>query len=235
MDTWNSHRQNFLAVFFVRCFTLPCLGYSHHSLSQQDNQFYSIEFKVQKTHPLCDILTFFIILLKKNKHRMKFHRFCILAMCATASHAFTTSSNSNRKSLIVRHSTAVHQSTKPWADLHEFNIALDKLAEQCSNSNQPVVARAAECQELWEKQKGIEDDKKITPDTISFNTVLKAWNRCCNTMSESNRHSKVIPSDYKRAVDVYTPRDAATRATSLLFSQEETTTDVASYNIVIGK
>ena len=127
---------------------------------------------------------------------MKFHRFCILAMCVTASHAFTTSSNSNRKSLVVRHSTTVHQSTKSWADLHEFNIALDKLAEQCSNSNQPVIAKAAECQELWENQQ-VKNDEKITPDTISFNTVLKAWNRCCNTLSESTRHSKIIPSDYK--------------------------------------
>lgn len=155
-------------------------------------------------------------------------------MCVTASHAFTTSSNSNRKSLVVRHSTTVHQSTKSWADLHEFNIALDKLAEQCSNSNQPVIAKAAECQELWENQQ-VKNDEKITPDTISFNTVLKAWNRCCNTLSESTRHSKIIPSDYKRSVDVYTPRDVATRATSLLFNQEETVTDVASYNIVIGK
>ena len=164
---------------------------------------------------------------------MKFHAFCILAICATASNAFTTSSNSNRRSLMVRHSTAV-RSTNSWKDLHDFNIALDRIAEKCSNSNQPVIAKAAECQEMWENQSE-EPVGDITPDTISFNTVLKAWNRCCNTLSESNRQHKTIPSDFKRSVDVYTPRDAATRATSLLFKQEEVMTDVASYNIVIGR
>ena len=174
---------------------------------------------------------------------MKFHIGCFLAFCASYSESFTTSSarnlslppnrNFDRKSALVRHSTAPLKLEKTWRDTQDFNIALDKIAEQCGNSKQPVVAKAAECQEMWENQS--ESDAEIRPDTISFNTVLKAWNRCCNTLTESHRSHTTIPTDYNRPVDVYTPRDAAKRATSLLIEQDAPTTDVASYNIVIGK
>eukprot|EP00980_Cylindrotheca_fusiformis_P008779 scaffold1869_cov122-Cylindrotheca_fusiformis.AAC.41 len=167
---------------------------------------------------------------------MKFHLQCSLALFAASAQGFTTPSNSrsdvflNRNSLLVRHSTAL-QVENSWKDVTAFNIALDKIAEQCGNSKHPVISKAAECQEMWEDLS--KADAEIKPDTISLNTVLKAWNRCCGTLSESVRTRKSIPNDFKRSVDVYTPRDAATRATSLLLGQEDLLTDVGSYNIVI--
>ena len=81
-------------------------------------------------------------------------------------------------------------------------------------------------------------ESNITPDTVSLNTVLKAWNRCCNSLSQTSRNNKQLPTDYNHSVDVYTPRDAATRATTLLLQQEQSDTakpDVQSFNIVMGK
>jgi hypothetical protein len=172
--------------------------------------------------------------------KMQLHIHCFLALCALSARAFTTprsnahhlASNFDRSSLLVRHSTA-QQVDNSWNDVTDFNIALDKIAEQCGNKRQPVISKAAECQEMLENLSKAEAGVK--PDTVSLNTVLKAWNRCCNTLSESIRSHTIIPSDHKRLVDVYTPRDAATRATSLLLEQGEPTRDVASYNIVIGK
>jgi hypothetical protein len=172
--------------------------------------------------------------------KMQLHIHCFLALCALSAQAFTTprsnahhlASNFDRSSLLVRHSTA-QQVDNSWNDVTDFNIALDKIAEQCGNKRQPVISKAAECQEMLENLSKAEAGVK--PDTVSLNTVLKAWNRCCNTLSESIRSHTIIPSDHKRLVDVYTPRDAATRATSLLLEQGEPTRDVASYNIVIGK
>lgn len=168
---------------------------------------------------------------------MRFHILCFLAFCAPNSQAFVAqtlrSPISAKKAVLVRHSTAPTRVENSWSDTQDFNIALDKIAEQCGNSKFPVISKAAECQEMWEKQ---QNDEKVKPDTISFNTVLKAWNRCCNTLSESTRNHKTIPSDYKYSVDVYTPRDAAKKVTSLLIEQTEPKlVDVASYNIVIGK
>jgi hypothetical protein len=148
-------------------------------------------------------------------------------------------------------------SNKSSKDLQQFNMALDTLAEQAGNFHQPVISRASECERMWKAQLQLVVDADIatpspttkskssllTPDTISFNTVLKAWNRCCNALSESSRHHKSLPEDRAHATDVYTPRDAAKRATALLFHQEElkdgdgpaaAKPDTASYNIVIG-
>ena len=167
---------------------------------------------------------------------MKFHILCFLALCAAETQGFiaTKASISERNSLLIRNSATASsvRLENSWKDVTEFNIALDKVAEQCGSLRQPVVSRAAECQEMWEKQ---QNSDSIQPDTISFNTVLKAWNRCCNTLSESTRSQKMLPTDYKHQVDVYTARDAAKRATALLLNQEELSTDAASYNIVIGK
>ncbi|KAL3945758.1 MAG: hypothetical protein SGBAC_000147 [Bacillariaceae sp.] len=108
---------------------------------------------------------------------------------------------------------------------------LDKVAEQCSNTKKPVISKAAECEELWNTQ--IKRNGEIMPDTISFNTVLKAWNRCCSTLSECARLKSSIPTDFKCSVNVYTPLDAARHATTLLLEQKDPPLDVASYNIVI--
>jgi hypothetical protein len=148
-------------------------------------------------------------------------------------------------------------SNKSSKELSQFNVDLDRLAEQAGNFHQPVISRASECERMWKAQLQLLVDADTTtpssttkskssllnPDTISFNTVLKAWNRCCNALSESSRHHRSLPEDRSHASDVYTPRDAAKRATALLFQQEElkegdvqatAKPDTASYNIVIG-
>jgi hypothetical protein len=176
---------------------------------------------------------------------MKFHLLCFLSVYALNAQAFTTSgrratsprSVSDRLPLLVRYSTSVSGKKKSWNDLQQFNIELDRLAEQSGNFNQPVISKAAECEKLWEAQ--LEDaGAKIRPDTVSFNTVLKAWNRCGNALSESTRNHKSLQKDYKHNTDVYTTRDAAKRATTLLLRQEKDETvkpDETSFNIVIGK
>ena len=176
---------------------------------------------------------------------MKFHFLCFILALALDVEAFTlpsrqVTSNSpfgskNEGPLLVRYSTAV--ATHKWKDLHEFNIELDGLAEKAGNFNQPVISRASECEELWNAQ-AQDSDAKIRPDTISFNTVLKAWNRCCSALSESSRNHKTLKTDMNHSVDVYTARDAAKRATTLLIHQEKEETnspDTTSFNIVIGK
>lgn len=129
---------------------------------------------------------------------------------------------------------------KSWKDLQEFNVALDQLAEQSGGFNQPVIVRAAECQTSWED---LVNDPSATPrpDTISFNTVLKAWNRCCYALVDIDRNPhRHRNHDASHSVPVYTPRDAAERATTLLLRQMEkgdegAKPDAASFNVVIGK
>lgn len=171
---------------------------------------------------------------------MKYNLPCILAFFAASTQGFATPSGAVIPSasvssggtnyLSVRHGTQVPLETS-WQDLHEFNISLDKIAEQCGSVRKPVVSKAAQCEELFVTQ--TKRNGEIVPDTISFNTVLKAWNRCCSTLSEGQRSRIVIPSDYKCSIDVYTAADAARHATTLLLEQKQLPLDAASYNIVI--
>ena len=181
---------------------------------------------------------------------MKLRSSCLLALCATeVQGAFLSSAArslacrklplaSGRLSTLVRISMAPAETSKTWKDLHGFNIALDKLAELSGTGNQNVISRAAECQELWERQLADDSDSKLIPDTVSFNTVLKAWSKCCAALSERNRSLEPFPVDVSHSVPVYTPRDAAERATTLLLRQEGDANaarpDTTSYNIVIG-
>lgn len=169
---------------------------------------------------------------------MKFHFLLFLSLYLNGADSFVTSpaARTHAAAGVVHYSTAA---TKVHNDLHEFNIELDRLAEQSGSFDQPVISRAAACEDRWKNQmNGDESDSSIVPDTISFNTVLKAWNRCCNSLSQSSRNHRKLPNDFSHAVDVYTPRDAAKRATSLLLHQEgdesASPPDATSFNIVIG-
>ena len=180
-------------------------------------------------------------------NKMRFHLLGFLSVHALLNaQAFTPSGNRkltqrsvvDRYPLPIRHSsTAVSENKKSWNDLHHFNIELDKLAEYSGNFNQPVISKAAECEELWASQLGDDSDGSVKPDTVSFNTVLKAWNRCCNVLSEASRTKKSLTDDFSHNSDVYTVRDAAKRATTLLLQQEKEgkcPLDTQSFNIVIG-
>lgn len=141
--------------------------------------------------------------------------------------------------LIVRRSMAAVEQSNTWSDAQDFNMDLDKLAEKCGIFDENVISRAAECQDQWEAQV-IDKSSAIRPDTISFNIVLKAWSRCCQVLADRSRSRNFnnLPVDITHSVPVYTARDAAERATTLLLGQEDDTTarpDTTSYNIVIGK
>ena len=189
--------------------------------------------KIKMTRPRICLFVSFLSLWLKLSRGFVLHSFVGIRPF----HQVGVSSN-YRPSLHVRCSMAVDK--KSWKDLHEFNIALDKLAEQSGSFNQPVIVKAAECQSSWEDQVN-NPSATPRPDTISFNTVLKAWNRCCHALVDIDRNPHRHRNfDVSHSVPVYTPRDAAERATTLLLRQieiddEEAKPDAASFNVVIGK
>lgn len=135
-----------------------------------------------------------------------------------------------------------------YKDLHEANMALDVLAVKCGNPRQEaVISRADECQSQWEAMRG----SPLEPDTVSFNTVLKAWSKCCQALADykKNEYSAINANTGSGSSldhpQVYTAKDAAERASLLLLSQEQdyengileesARPDTLSYNEAIGK
>jgi hypothetical protein len=179
---------------------------------------------------------------------MKFRSVSLLALAAVDVQAFFVPSRSKgysiqkdvaaSRSLLVRSSMSAVSEKKTWRDVQDFNMDLDILAERAGAANEHVISIAAECQQLWETQLSEAADD-LRPDTISFNTVLKAWNKCCHALTDRDRHVVGLPADMGQTVPIYTPRDAAERATTLLFQQQSNENaarpDSTSYNIVIGQ
>jgi len=152
----------------------------------------------------------------------------------------TSFKNNNFAQVILRSTTSpLKQSSSTsssplssFKSLKEFNVQLEKLTEKCGSQNEPVIARAAECQELWETEvhRAKDGDSNFQPDKKSFRLTLTAWSQCTQTLVRSRRNRKILPAS-KSNVDVYTPLDAAKRATSLLFAYSEP--DIDAYNIVM--
>lgn len=134
----------------------------------------------------------------------------------------TTSSSQSSTSL---------SSSPSFNSLKEFNAHLETLVSKCSSFNEPVIVRAAQCQELWEKAKENSGENNFEPDAASFQSVLSAWNQCTQTLVKSRRNSQTLPSQSGMSVEVYTPLDAAKRATTLLFGYP--TPDLVAYNTVM--
>lgn len=100
-------------------------------------------------------------------------------------------------------SSSSSSSKLPFQNLMEANMALDVLANKCSHlfQGEPIITRADECQSQWEAMKAAqaqnnndddvhhEGQEEIQPDTNSFNIVLKAWHKCCQTLAEYKKHS----------------------------------------------
>jgi hypothetical protein len=151
----------------------------------------------------------------------------------TNSDALPTSSSGVTDDATTTTATATTTKKERKANL-DLNEQLNRYAESCANPKKPVVAQAAACEALWRLQ-------VAQADTISFNTVLKAWARVCQTLAEhaQEEHGHMLDSN----TPVYTARDAAERALALLQQQAalatSTTTDpvvhpdVASYNVVM--
>ena len=107
-----------------------------------------------------------------------------------------------------------------------FNQDLNDIAELCGQPTAQVTRLAQKCQTLFENEK-LKDEPRI--DTVSFNTVLKAWDRACFSLIESPDHEHMLDSD----VPVYTPRDCAMRSLQLLRDETFVDLDSTSYNTVM--
>jgi len=138
----------------------------------------------------------------------------------------TTSSSSSSSSSLA--------SSPSFNSLKEFNTHLEKMGEKCSSITEPVIARAAEVQELWEKAKENSSENGFEPDVNSFQSVLSAWGHCTQMLVKSRRNRQTLPSQTganKLRVEVYTPLDAAKRATTLLLAYPDP--DLDAYNTVV--
>jgi hypothetical protein len=133
-------------------------------------------------------------------------------------------------------SSSSSSSFNAFKSLQEFNAHIEKLAEKCGSFKEPVIARAAQCQQVWEATMDRHNDdddhaRDFDPDLTSFRTVLTAWSKCTHTLAKSRRDHKTLPVDTTTQVDVYTPLDAAKRGTSLLLAYDQP--DLTSYNIIL--
>lgn len=167
------------------------------------------------------------------------------------SSSWSPSSRSCRQTSKDRHqSSRLYATVAPsptFRSLNDFNVHLERLADKCGSMNEPVISRAAECQEVWEREisKGRNNNENggsgggdFEPDIVSFRNMLTAWSRCTKTLAQSRRSAdRALPVDNHATtaggavLDVYTPLDAAKRATSLLLAYPEP--DLDSYNIVV--
>ena len=117
---------------------------------------------------------------------------------------------------------------------------MDDLAEQCGDFKKPVVALASQVEDIYNQAK--------QKDVISFNVMLKAWGKACQSMerqkhAHTNGHKVTIHNAPSMAI--YTPRDAAEHLTKRLLTAEEAcqgdgdtcvvVPDETSYNIAIGE
>jgi hypothetical protein len=124
-------------------------------------------------------------------------------------------------------------SSPSFGSLKEFNAHLETLAGKCGSFHEPVIVRAAQCQDLWEKANS-DDDGKFEPDAASFQAVLTAWNQCTQTLVKSRRNQQILPTETGPntiSVDIYTPLDAAKRATALLLAYPDP--NLEAYNTVV--
>ena len=149
----------------------------------------------------------------------------------TNANTFTTQMVLRSTTLSSQSSSSLSSSSPSFNSLKEFNSHLEGLASKCSSFNEPVIGRAAQCQELWENAKENGGQNGFEPDVNSFRSVLSAWNHCTQTLVKSRRNSQTLPSQSGITVEVYTPLDAAKRATTLLFSYPDP--DLSAYNTVM--
>lgn len=132
------------------------------------------------------------------------------------------------------HSSSSLASSPSFSTLKEFNGQLETLVKKCGSMNEPVIVRAAECQELWEEAKRNSGESTFEPDGNSFQHVLSAWSQCTQTLVRSRRNRQPLPSQRgpkNLRVDIYTPLDAVKRATALLFAYPDP--DLGAYNTVM--
>ena len=145
---------------------------------------------------------------------------------------------------IVRHgSTSLSTSSsilRSERGVYEINRAMDDLAEQCGDVKKPVVALASQVEDIYKQAK--------QKDIISFNVMLKAWGKACQSMEKqkhAHNNGQKVTIHRAPSMAIYTPRDAAEHLTKHLLTAEEAcqgdgdncvvVPDETSYNIAIGE
>jgi len=138
--------------------------------------------------------------------------------------------------------THTRSNKKPYKDLVAFNQALNRLAEQCADPTESVIARAADAEAAYKEAvadsctTGTGTAALWYPDVISLNTLLKAWKSCCQSMAESSKSPVAMGAAVGQTVSladissvpVYTAKDAAQRATDWLNEHLDTAATAAT-------
>ena len=133
-----------------------------------------------------------------------------------------------------------HSSTKSrnFSDDYCFNQALDSLAKCAGDARQPVIRRAAACQDMWQDFLSSPQDH-WAPDIISFNTVLKAWSCAAGVLLDQHSDASTPEHLLDPDIHVFSARDCAQRTQELLdhnehlFLESNSENVMTSFNIVM--
>ena len=114
---------------------------------------------------------------------------------------------------------------KKFKDNYGLNEAINKLAEQASDARQPVIRRAMAAEDLWKEFLVSPDEtgeatSNLQSDTVSFNTVLKAWGKAAQVLAERHNdrnHDHLLDPN----IPIYTARECAAHAQELLDKHEQ--------------
>eukprot|EP00523_Entomoneis_sp_CCMP467_P005568 CAMPEP_0168749614 /NCGR_PEP_ID=MMETSP0724-20121128/16811_1 /TAXON_ID=265536 /ORGANISM="Amphiprora sp., Strain CCMP467" /LENGTH=681 /DNA_ID=CAMNT_0008797537 /DNA_START=58 /DNA_END=2103 /DNA_ORIENTATION=+ len=161
------------------------------------------------------------------------------------SSSLPANNNNNKKQRFRPKSRQSSSSVRSFKDIYVLNEAINKLAEQAGDSRQPVIKRAAAAEALWKEfsledqqsdnnNNNINNEPTIHADSVSFNTVLKAWGKAAQVLSEHHNdrnHEHLLDAN----IPIYTSRECAQHALDLLNEREELLSNdenVAASNLV---
>lgn len=188
------------------------------------------------------------------------------AAAATIKRSRTSSSSSSNDDGTAGLDDNSSNSNSNYAVLLDLNQALNALAEQAgaATSGTDAIQAAVRAEQLYQSR--ARSAVVAAVDLVSFNTVLKAWARACQTLAELHgRPTRVIlntnNSDKKQEsatitaststhsllllrdndndevdmshIKVYTARDAAVHAATLLQSQLQLAATATAANVIL--
>ena len=120
-------------------------------------------------------------------------------------------------------------------DIFRLNEALNQLAEEAGDGRNSVIRKAMAAEQLWKEFHVVvssdADNKNnkatsagprtssLLPDTVSFNTVLKAWSKATQVLAE-HHHDRNHDHLLDPNIPIYTARECAMHALELLNQQE---------------
>lgn len=142
-----------------------------------------------------------------------------------------------------------------YKDLEELHAALNDLANRCKDKTKGVQEDVIGCAALAEtmvdsvvqqqhsQEEGSSSNNSLTPTVVTYNAVLKAWASAAAALADNRGRGSIqtnMGTDML-SLNVYTARDAAQRANTILDQLEHDyktgksnlSPDCVSYNIVI--